>query len=83
VASVSSRVLGEAAVVSVIEAKSWLPVLLTVTARWMVSPGTTPVASTLRRLAEVPVAPSAIVTVPEVIDWDTPALLVKAANAVT
>jgi hypothetical protein len=34
-------------------------------------------------LAEVPVAPSAIVTVPEVIDWDTPALLVKAANAVT
>jgi hypothetical protein len=32
------------------------------------------VASTLRRLAEVPVAPSAISTVPEVIDWDTPAL---------
>jgi hypothetical protein len=34
----------------------------------MVSPGTIPVASTLRRLAEVPVDPSPIETVPEVIE---------------
>src|SRR5436309_5836591 len=46
----------------------------------MVSPGTTPVALTERRFVDAPVAPKAIVTVPDVTDCDADVVEVNDAN---
>src|SRR6476659_8181061 len=80
VASVSSREDGEAVVVRVgAEARSIDPPFERSNARWIVSPGATPVALTVRRLA-APTAPSATESVP--LDTVCVALveLVKVAN---
>ena len=63
--SVSSLDDGDATVLSVTAERFWSPVLDRVRARWTVSPGTRAAAETLRRLAAVPVAPTATFTVPE------------------
>src|SRR4029079_6405287 len=55
-------------VVRLIALRAWSPVLDSTTPRAMVSPGTTPVAATVRRLEAVPEAPRPIVTVPVVTD---------------
>src|SRR4051812_3688446 len=65
VESVSSRDVGEAVVVRVgAAARSIVPPFERSNARWIVSPGATPVALTVSRLA-APTAPSAIDTVPD------------------
>jgi hypothetical protein len=71
--------LGEADVWSVTEPSGSLEVLVRSTARCTVSPGTRFVAATERRFA-APDAPSAIETVPELIDWLADVELVKLAN---
>ena len=80
VASVSSRELGEALVVRVTDARSSEPELLRSTLRWIVSPGAIALAPMLSRFVEAPVAPSAIVTVPEEIVWLEDVVLVKVAK---
>src|SRR5690349_13076142 len=65
VVSVSSTELGDAVVVSVMEARFWLPVFCRSTARWMVSPGTMPVALTVIRFV-APAAGMVRASVPEV-----------------
>ena len=83
VASVSSSELGDAVVVSTIADRlSALapPLLMRSTDRWIVSPGTTLDAPTVRRLVDAPVAPSAIETVPEEIVWLAEVELVNVAN---
>ena len=80
VASVSSRELGEALVVRVTDARSSEPELARSTLRWIVSPGATALAPMLSRFVEAPVAPSAIVTVPDEIVWLEDVVLVKVAK---
>jgi hypothetical protein len=79
VASVSSSELGDAVVVRVTPARSIVPELVRSTLRWMVSPGASPEAPTLRRLVAAPVAPSAIVTVPDEMVWFSDVVLVHVA----
>jgi hypothetical protein len=81
-ASVSSVELGEALVVSWIEARSSeipVPLLIRSTARWTVSPATRLEAPTVRRLA-APTTPRSIETVPDAIDWLADVELVNVAN---
>jgi hypothetical protein len=78
---VSSSELGLADVVSVTEARFWLPESIRTTLRWIVSPGTMPDASTFSRFVDAPVDPRAIVTVPEETVCVTPAELVNVAKA--
>jgi hypothetical protein len=82
VASVSSSELGEAVVVSVIEASAIDPAaLLRSTLRWIVSPGAMPLAPMLSLFVEEPVAPSEIEIVPLEIVWLTAGVeLVKVAK---
>jgi hypothetical protein len=79
VASVSSSEVGDAVVVRVTPARSIEPELVKSTLRWTVSPGASPEAPTLRRLVAAPGAPSAIVTVPDVIVWFSDVVLVHVA----
>ena len=63
-----------------IEARSSEPELIRSTLRWSVSPGAIAVAPMLSRFVEAPVAPSAIVTVPEETVWLVEVELVKVAK---
>ena len=68
VGSVSSSELGDAVVLSTIPERLSAdepPLLTRSTDRWIVSPGTTFDAPTVRRFVDAPVDPSAIETVPE------------------
>jgi hypothetical protein len=69
VASVSRSELGDAVVVRVTEARSSDPEFVRSTLRWSVSPGASPVAPMSSLFVAAPVAPSAIVTVPDEIEW--------------
>jgi len=80
VASVSSSELVVALVVSVIPDRSIEPELMRSTLRWMVSPGAMFDAPTVSRLVAAPVAPSAMVTVPDETLWLALVELVKVAN---
>ena len=80
VASVSSKELGLADVVSPRDARFWLPLFDRSNERWIVSPGTRPLALTVRRFVDAPVAPKAIVTVPDVTDCDADVDEVNDAN---
>src|SRR5689334_21586300 len=80
VPSVSSSDDGDALVVRAIEARSWLPVLDRSNERWIVSPGTRPVALTVSRLVDAPVLPRAMTTVPDDTDWLALVVDVKVAN---
>src|SRR5207244_13596838 len=62
------------------EARLIVPGLVRSTLRWSVSPGASAVASRLRRFVEAPVAPRAIVTVPEATVWLAEVELVKVAK---
>src|SRR6476646_4940154 len=79
VVSVSSSELVVAEVASVTDAMSSVPLLITSTARSIVSPGASPVAPTERRFAE-PLAPSATTTVPDATVWLADVELVNVAN---
>lgn len=80
VASVSSALDVVALVVSATDARSTLPLLLSVNERCIVSPGTMFVAFTVRRFVDAPVAPSAIVTVPDDTVCEADVVLVNVAN---
>ena len=69
-----------ALVASVMDAKSSVPLLITSTLRWIVSPGAIAVALTVSRFVTAPVEPSAITTVPEATVWLADVELVKVAN---
>ena len=66
--------------VNPIVARFSLPVFARSNARCTVSPGTRPDALTVNRLVAAPVAPSAIVTVPEVKLCDADVVDVNVAN---
>ena len=70
-----------AVVASVIDARLIEPVFDRSTLRWIVSPGATPVASTLSRFVLAPVEPSAIVTLPVEMLWETLSVLVQVPKA--
>ena len=78
--SVSSSELVVAVVVSVTDARSIEPELIRSTLRWIVSPGAIAEAPTVSRFVAAPVAPSAIVTVPDETVWLAEVELVKVAN---
>jgi hypothetical protein len=66
-------------VVSETDARLIVPWLMRSTLRWMVSPAAMFEAPTVSRFVDAPVAPSAIVTVPEPTDWLAEVELVKVA----
>src|SRR5437660_6716024 len=78
-ASLSSTEVGLAVVVIAIAARSLPPVLARSNERWIVSPATTPVALTVNRLVDAPVAPNAIVTLADVTDCDADVVDVNVA----
>ncbi len=80
VASVSSSEVGDAVVVSVTDARLWLPEFVRSKLRCIVSPGTIPEAFTVSRFVAAPVAPNAIVTVPEATVWLADVVLVNVAK---
>jgi hypothetical protein len=80
VVSVSRTEIVVACVVRVTDARLIVPEFVRSTLRWIVSPGAIAVASILSRFVDAPVAPSAIVTVPEEIVWLAEVELVNVAK---
>ena len=72
---------GRGVVVRVMLARSSEPVLVMVTARWIVSPAAMLVAPTVRRLPAASPPMELRLTVPDATDWAALVVPVKAANA--